>query len=119
MSVESGENFEMNPNESLLQECDLAFSTFGVSPERSLELMSMLRESLEKDDLINSISDKLIESHDDFNTTFDQERLGRFVRGHLFESIALESLPAEEKQYKELEQFLLWSLKDPRIWYLD
>ena len=104
-------------NEQVLGDCRVALEEQKISPERSRELLELLERSLVDDNLIETLNEKVLEEHDVWHKIIDDETLGRILRGHIFESVALGSLPDKERKYKELERFLLMSLKDPRIWY--
>lgn len=44
------------------------------------------------------------------------EEREKTVRGHVFEQLAIASLPEESRSHPELEEFILSALKDPRLW---
>lgn len=115
----SDEVVKSSVNDRVVEGCKVALEEQQVSSERSEQLLALLEKSLMDDNLIESLTQTVVDERDVWHKTIDEETLGRLLRGHIFESLALESLPQEERQYEELERFLLWSLKDPRIWYVD
>ncbi len=115
----SDEVLQSRENAEVLQSCRIKLDDLKVPAERSRELVDLLERSLEEDSLLESLAGKVVEERDVWHREIDDETFGRLMRGYIFESIALQSISRAEKSYPELERFLLWSLKDPRIWYLD
>jgi len=115
----SDEVAKLGLTERVLQSCRVALEDQNTPPHQSEQLLALLEKSLTEDNLLEALTQTLADERDVWHKQLDEETVGKLLRGHIFETLALESLPQEERPYKELERFLLWSLKDPRIWYVD
>ena len=115
----SDEVAKLGLTERVLESCRVALEDQNTPSQQNERLLALLEKSLTEDNLLESLAQMLADERDVWHKHLDEETVGRLLRGHIFEALALESLPQEERPYKELERFLLWSLKDPRIWYVD
>ena len=106
-------------NQQILDQCQDRFDALAILSSRKDELTALLTDLLENDNLLETLADTLSERQEVWHEHIDDEKLGKILRGHIFEAVALKSLKQESRPYPELERFLLWSLKDPRLWYVD
>ena len=101
----SDETVKVGINERVLEDCKAALERQGISSRRNEEVLELLEKSLVDDNLIETLTREVLEERNARHKKLDEETLGRLLRGHIFESVALESLPREEEKYGELERF--------------
>jgi hypothetical protein len=115
----SVETKEVNITEQILTDCAAVLQVNEVSEDHITYILNLLEKSIAEENLIEHIADEMISENERYGTKYDETSISNLVRGLTFEAFAISNLPEADRQYKEFENFLLWSLKDPRIWLMD
>lgn len=91
--------------------------------EKSDELaMQTFREILEGENLVERLVEEVLVRQTVYRNKVDLRYLESMLYGHTLEAVALNELRDRhdnESGFAELEEFLLMSLKDPRLWAVD
>ncbi|RJR26479.1 hypothetical protein C4561_05010 [candidate division WWE3 bacterium] len=111
--------YEQEKNTELKDSLIKSLQESGTPEDRVGRIMGVVETLLENDFLIDKISEEIVDEQEVWKHRLSRDDVTRRIRGSLFEEYALACRPEEKKQYENLERFLLWSLRDPHMWFMD
>lgn len=72
-----------------------------------------------ENELVEGLVEHIMEQQDEFHKELDENDIDKILRGHIFEKVAIVTLPERDPEYAALEEFILMTLKNPHFWRMD